>query len=118
MEVILTSSEKFSHFLSEFNSLPKIIPASSLIVISKHIPILLVCVYHDSKILFIHGLFKSKKASNKEFLNAVKFVGKFINETTSKQYGIVAFTNTRVFKKVFEGFNFKKENITMLSRSN
>lgn len=117
MEVIQTSNEKFKSFLSEFDSLPKIIPASSLIVLKYKKPILLVCVYHDSNILFIHGLFKSKKSTNKDFLHGVKHVGKFIDEVTREKLSIVTFTNTRVFKKVFEGFNFKKEEIAMLTRN-
>lgn len=116
MKIINTGDKNFNDSLSDFLEIPKIIPASSLLVKNNEKSILLVCVYHDSGLLFIHGLFKSKLCTNKDFLRAVKLVGDYINGATNGKYSIVTFTTHRVYKKVFEGFNFKKQEISLLSR--
>jgi hypothetical protein len=116
MQVFHTNHPAFKNLLACFQEFPKVIPAYSVMVCDENKPISLVCIYYDANVFFIHGLYKSRDSSAREFLKSVKFVEKYLTENVSPKISVVTLTNKRALKNIFIKNNFKSEEITLLFR--
>lgn len=116
MQIFHTDNPAFKKLIMFFAEMPRIIPTFTVMVLDDKKPLALVCLYHDAGIIFIHGLFKAKNASTREFFKAVKFAEKYINENTEGKFSVIAFTQKRALKNVFLKNNFKVEETTLLFR--
>ena len=116
MQVFHTNHQGFKGLLACFSERPKQIPVFSFIVADEKKPIALFCIYHDSGVAFLHGLFKSKFANIREMALAVKHAESYLANGLTKSFSIVVFTEKKWLSRILEKNNFASENIKMFSR--
>lgn len=117
MNIFHTQDKAFNGLLTFFDELPKVIPASSVLICDDKKPILILCMYYDAEVVFIHGMYRAKDTTSKEYLKASIIAEQYIGEKLLNKVSFVAFTKVRAFKKLLLKNNFKSEEITMLVRA-
>ena len=85
-------------------------------VVDENKPIMLLCLYFDADVFFIHGLFKSRTSTIREFLKAIRVAEKFMGENVFGKFPVISFTTKNTIKKFLLKNKFKREEITMLVR--
>lgn len=116
MKIFGTKDKEFINSLQCFSELPKKIPASSIMAATDKKAVSILCIYYDAGVCFIHGLFRSKFASDIEFQKSIVLFEKFISKTLAESFPIVCYSKNDPIKKLFKRNKFKEENISMLVR--
>lgn len=115
MKILSTSANAFLSLLDCFDEKPKLIPVSSIMVLDDTKPISLVLIYHDAGMIFIHGLFKARSVTNREFFKSIKVIEAYIKNNLPQDFGVVTFTKLNCLKNIFKKVNAKSETVNMIT---
>lgn len=108
MKLELSTSQKFKEGLKEFETYPVKIPTNSFMIFDDDKPLSLLCIYYEAEVAFVHGLYRPKNCSLREFSKSFDLIEKTLADA-SKNVSLIFFTNLKSLQRRLLKHGLKQE---------